>query len=501
TAAPGTLGSLSIDANGAWTYSVANSAVQYLKAGETKLETFTVKALDGTEHQVSITIHGVNDAAVIGGTTTGAVTEDADVDSGGQLNAGGQLTISDADDGEAQFQTTIVASAGTLGSLSLTAEGAWTYSVANSAVQYLKAGETKLETFTVTALDGTEHQVQVTITGVNDAALITGSSRGNVQEDTTLASAGRLLVSDADTDQAAFVAQQGIVGSYGTFAIDAAGNWTYLLDNDARHVQRLTSSETVTERFTVQSLDGTTQVIQISVRGLDDVPPTPPQVPAPIAPPASEPPVAPSAPSPAPAPAPLIASSPLQAPLADAKPAASTFGPVSDAFDPMQRAALSDVYTSTAGFRVVVMDAPEPTLTIYRGMGDQYADAGAASSFSIPYDAFVHTDPQARVVLAAMQANGEQLPSWVIFNPMTGKFEVMAPDGFRGDLTVKVIARDSQGREVSALFRISVGEKPSATTGNGRAGLSEQLRMAAKRPAFALADLPAAKTAAKAQTL
>ncbi|SEJ90032.1 VCBS repeat-containing protein, partial [Pseudomonas linyingensis] len=418
------------------------------------------------------------------------------------LTDSGSLSITDADTGEATFQTSgIVASQGALGSLSIDESGAWTYSVANAAVQYLQAGQTKVETFTVKALDGTGHEVVVTITGVNDAAVIGGSGSGSVQEDTTLATAGRLQVNDADSGQAAFVAQQAVAGSYGTFAIDVDGNWTYLLDNDARHVQRLTSSETMSERFTVQTLDGTSRVVEVSVRGLDDVPPAQPQAPAPITPPqASEPPAAPSSPNPAPIPAPAIVNSPaLQAALADAKPMVTGLGALD--LGSMQSAAFSDVYTSTTGFRVVVMDAPEPTLTIYRGMGDQYADAGAASSFSIPYDAFVHTDPQARVVLAAMQANGEQLPPWVIFNPMTGKFEVMAPDGFHGDLTVKVIARDSQGREVSALFRISVGEKPSATTGNGRAGLSEQLRMAAKRPAFALADLPAAKTAAKVQAL
>ena len=36
--------------------------------------------------------------------------------------------------------------------------------------------EATLETFTVTALDGTEHQVHITITGVNDAAVIGGDA-------------------------------------------------------------------------------------------------------------------------------------------------------------------------------------------------------------------------------------------------------------------------------------------------------------------------------------
>ncbi|WP_175044321.1 VCBS domain-containing protein [Aeromonas hydrophila] len=59
-----------------WTYNVDNSKVQYLGEGETKVETFVVKSVDGTEHTVTITITGVNDSAVIGGTDSGAVTED-----------------------------------------------------------------------------------------------------------------------------------------------------------------------------------------------------------------------------------------------------------------------------------------------------------------------------------------------------------------------------------------------------------------------------------------
>ncbi|TQQ18972.1 VCBS domain-containing protein, partial [Vibrio cholerae] len=72
------LGSLSITANGTWTYNVDNSKVQYLGKGETKQETFTVQSVDGTPHTVTITITGVNDGSVqiSGSDAAGAVTED-----------------------------------------------------------------------------------------------------------------------------------------------------------------------------------------------------------------------------------------------------------------------------------------------------------------------------------------------------------------------------------------------------------------------------------------
>ncbi|WP_272888609.1 beta strand repeat-containing protein [Stutzerimonas stutzeri] len=101
------------------------------------------------------------------------------------MTATGTLTSTDVDGTPNAFQTGAgVAVGSTLGSLSIDANGAWTYSVANSAVQYLGANATKIEQFTVKAADGTEKLIEVTINGTNDvpsvgAALITSDFEGN----------------------------------------------------------------------------------------------------------------------------------------------------------------------------------------------------------------------------------------------------------------------------------------------------------------------------------
>ncbi|WP_321500773.1 VCBS domain-containing protein [Breoghania sp.] len=135
---------------------------------------------------------------------------------------------------------------------------------------------------------------------------------------------------------------------------------------------------------------------------------------------------------------------------------------------------LSESYTSLAGFPIIVIDGSQSSLTIYRGVADQYADSGSASSFAVPYDAFAHTDPTERIVLSANLADGRGLPSWVVFDAQSGKFVVTPPREFVGELKIKVTARDSQGREISTLFRFSVGEKRSEITG-GRQSFSAQL--------------------------
>ena len=93
---------MTIDAAGAWTYTLdnANAAVQALPLDATLNDTVTVTAIDGTTHDITITITGTNDAAVIAGVDTGGVTEDGGV----AEVVSGTLTISDVDTGEELFR-------------------------------------------------------------------------------------------------------------------------------------------------------------------------------------------------------------------------------------------------------------------------------------------------------------------------------------------------------------------------------------------------------------
>ncbi|MBO1405525.1 hypothetical protein BVJ64_19155, partial [Vibrio cholerae] len=285
TASDGALGSLSITADGTWTYNVDNSKVQYLGKDEQKVETFIVQSVDGTPHTVTIIITGVNDGSVqiSGSDDAGAVTEDLNVVSG-QLSDSGQLKISDLDGAdEVAFKTdptSITASDGALGRLSITANGTWTYNVDNSLVQYLGKGETKQETFTVQSVDGTPHTVTITITGVNDDSVqISGSDdAGAVTEDLNVVSgllsdSGQLKISDLDgADEVAFKTDAASIkasdGALGSLSITADGTWTYNVDNSK--VQYLGKDEQKVETFTVQSVDGTEHTVTITITGVND---------------------------------------------------------------------------------------------------------------------------------------------------------------------------------------------------------------------------------------
>ena len=172
----GTYGNLTVTAVGGWSYSADNSqsAIQSLGQLGTLTDVFTVTNADGvTTTSVTITIIGVDDVPVIGGDTTGSVTED----NAATLVTTGNVTTSGGDAGEDQFNAETLS--GTYGDLTVTAAGGWTYSADNSqsAIQLLGASDTLTDTFIVTnADDVTTTTVTITINGVNDAPTLTATS-------------------------------------------------------------------------------------------------------------------------------------------------------------------------------------------------------------------------------------------------------------------------------------------------------------------------------------
>ncbi|TXC65684.1 hypothetical protein FSC37_05350 [Piscinibacter aquaticus] len=72
---------------------------QALPGSAAPTENFTVTTL-GTTRVITVTVAGANDAAAIGGTAAGSITEDTSVVAG-NLSTGGTLTVSDVDAGRA----------------------------------------------------------------------------------------------------------------------------------------------------------------------------------------------------------------------------------------------------------------------------------------------------------------------------------------------------------------------------------------------------------------
>lgn len=143
-------------------------------------------------------------------------------------------------------------------------------------------------------------------------------------------------------------------------------------------------------------------------------------------------------------------------------------------------APIDAVLTSTSGFQVVVNEAPTPNLSVFRGITDQFIESNQPTRLALPPDTFAHTKADATVTVVAKLANGQDLPTWVEFDARSGTFQMSPPSGLNDDIQIKVTASDSEGREATVIFKLTVGEGKSKI--QGRNGLSEQIKLAAQRP-------------------
>lgn len=163
-------GALTLKADGSFAFDAAGS-FDYLADGKNITVEFTyeVEDADGSTDQATatITVNGQNDVPTIGGTTTGVVEED------GQLNASGTLTITDPDIGESSFQsqTNVI---GDYGTFNLGSDGNWTYTLDNNntAVQALGEGDTLTDDFVFLSSDGSaQDSVIIQIDGADEAPI------------------------------------------------------------------------------------------------------------------------------------------------------------------------------------------------------------------------------------------------------------------------------------------------------------------------------------------
>ncbi|WP_031843534.1 VCBS domain-containing protein, partial [Vibrio parahaemolyticus] len=263
-------GVFSIDAFGNWNYQLDNEheEVQALEHdSDPVIRSITVLSVDGTEHEVVISITGTEDAPVVTGTFTGSVTEG---NLGDVVTATGTIAITDVDNGdEPEFSNTTAT--GTYGELVLV-DGKWTYTLDQSQVQQLDEREQVQDTITLTATDGTQQNIVIDITGTEDTPVVTGTFTGSVTEGNlgdVATATGTITISDVDNGDEPVFSNTTATGTYGELVL-VDGKWTYTLDQS--QVQQLDEGEQVQDTITLTATDGTQQNIVIDITGTNDVP-------------------------------------------------------------------------------------------------------------------------------------------------------------------------------------------------------------------------------------
>ena len=172
----------------------------------------------------------------------------------------------DADNADADLSTVIQELATDL------ADG----SFSEESLAALETAQTNLQTTSQVASFVDEALLDVIGSAVgynNDpvAAIIEGQFAGTVQNTATDPLTGLVTIIDPNFEEDAFVAQTGVVLDYGTFSINANGNWSYTVNTENDTVANLELGNSVRDSITIASIDGTTAKIDIRVAALTQV--------------------------------------------------------------------------------------------------------------------------------------------------------------------------------------------------------------------------------------
>ena len=244
-AVAGTYGTLTLNSNGSYTYTLNNAAaiVQQLRAGQSVTDTFSYQMADGSAATASanlvVTITGSNDLPVANDDAA-AVQEDVTLAAAGDVLA----NDTDVDAGDTQTVTLVngaagnvgVAVAGTYGTAHPQRNGSYTYTLNNAAaiVQQLRAGQSVTDTFSYQMADGSAATASATPGGHHHRLQrppVANDDAAAVQEDVTLAAAGDVLANDTDVDAGDTQTVTVVNGAAGNVGVAVAGTYGTLTLN------------------------------------------------------------------------------------------------------------------------------------------------------------------------------------------------------------------------------------------------------------------------------
>ncbi|GAM73761.1 T1SS secreted agglutinin RTX [Vibrio ishigakensis] len=276
-----------LNSDGSYSLDMKNSSFEHLSQGEKETLTIPVVVEDhhgGASHtkNLVITVTGTNDVPVLNQISQINANEDDGV-------VKGQLTSSDVDSDNLQGQlTTYHLQGSSVVGFTLNPDGSYTFDP--HAYNSLQDGETKDIEIPIVARDNhgdsAPQKLVIHLTGTNDVAAISGTSHTTVTDGpgisaTTVTQAEQLQVTDPDHDQNNFTASQNIgpdstqagtglqQTAYGHLSIAANGQWQYHVDTpDA--IKAIPHGQTVTETFTVHSVDGTDHQVSVDIVGTNN---------------------------------------------------------------------------------------------------------------------------------------------------------------------------------------------------------------------------------------
>ncbi|TFW16539.1 tandem-95 repeat protein [Massilia arenosa] len=463
----------------------AASAYQSLTAGETVVVTVDYGVSDGlatTPATISFTITGTNDAPTVSGAVTGTAQED-----GGIVTLQALANAADVDHGAVLQVVDLPALPA--GVSFDAATQAFALNPADAAYQALAAGETVVVTVNYGVSDGlatTAASVSFTLTGTNDAPVVSGAVTGNAVEDGAAITLNALAnASDVDHGAVLSVVQVPAELPPGVTYNAAAG--TFTLDPAHAAYQALQEGESTTVTISYRVSDGTSSTaasVSWTIAGTYDAPTsTAPVVTGPVIGSTGENGAA------------VVLDALANASDADpgttlsvtdiaSLPTGVSFNAATHAFtfDPSkanynylaagQTATVTVNYNVTDGEHKTAASAvwtvvganDAPTVNI--PLPDRDLESRGSFTYQLPQDAFRDADAGTVFTYTAKLANSQALPSWMTLDPATGTITGTAPD--QAEITsYSIVLSASDGMtSVSDVFVLRVIGSITGTEGD-----------------------------------
>ena len=246
-----THGTLVLNSNGSFTYTPT--------ANYSGLDSFTYKANDGTADSnvatVTITVAPVNDAPV-------AVNDSYTTNEDTALTVSVPGILGNDTDAEEDALTAVVVTGVSHGSLTLNANGSFTYTPT--------ANYSGADSFTYKANDGTTDSnaatVNITVTPVNDAPVAVNDSYSTSEDTVLTVPVTGILGNDTDAEGSALTAALVTGATHGTLVLNSNGSFTYTP----------AANYSGADSFTYKANDGTTDsnvaTVNITVTPVNDAP-------------------------------------------------------------------------------------------------------------------------------------------------------------------------------------------------------------------------------------
>ena len=260
----GTYGSLSMGTDGNWNYT-ANSAHDAFAIDKTYTDKFVVHSEDGTAAELTVQIVGTNDAPVFVDKQKALSLLEDTITTGNMMDV---IQVTDADVGDTlRFALVGEPVAG----FTLNADGTWAFDT--NGYDHLLAGTT-LEVPMMVRVEDVNggfdiKNINVTITGTKEPAIISGDTRLNLTEsDSILSATGTLTSVDVEGGVNNSFLADTLIGNYGTLSIDENGALDYV--SNAYH--QFATGVDYADNFTVKASDGTEQVVTVNITGTNDAP-------------------------------------------------------------------------------------------------------------------------------------------------------------------------------------------------------------------------------------